>query len=66
MTEAFLMFFQIFNYMGTILYIQYAVANSAKVDWHKEGRHEALYWLTIEVLSLYLYIMSAMVFLLRI
>ena len=66
MTEAFLMFFQIFNYMGTILFIQYAVGNSAKADWHKEGRHEALYWLTIEVLSLYLYIMSAMVFLLRI
>jgi hypothetical protein len=66
MTEAFLLAFQIFNYMGTILFIQYAVGNSDKEDWHKEGRHEALYWLTIEVLSLYLYIMSAMVFLLRI
>ena len=66
MTEAFLMFFQIFNYMGTILFIQYAVANQNKGDWHIEGRHEALFWLTIEVFCLYLYIMSAMVFLLKI
>jgi hypothetical protein len=42
------------------------VGNSQLEDWHMEGRHEALYWLTVEVLSLYLYIMSAMVFLFRV
>lgn len=66
MTEGCLMFWQIFNYMGTVLFIQYNVGNSVPEDWHMEGRHEALYWLTIEVLSLYFYIISAMVFLLKV
>lgn len=66
MTEASLLCFQVFNYVGTILNIQYAVGNADPNDWHTEGRHEALYWLTIEVLSLYLYIVSAMIFLFRI
>lgn len=66
MTEASLLCWQVFNYMGTILNIQYAVGNTKLEDWHTEGRHEALFWLTLEVLCLYLYMVSAMVFLLRI
>lgn len=43
--------------------IQFNVSNSLVSDWNLPGRHQALFWLTIECVTLYLYIISAMIYL---
>jgi hypothetical protein len=49
--------------MGTILFIQFNISNSLISDWHMIGRQQALFWLTIETCTLYLYVVSAAVYL---
>ena len=41
------------------------MANSEIEDWHSKGRSQALYWVMIEVLSLYLTIFSTVIFLFK-
>jgi hypothetical protein len=64
--ESLLLIVQVFCYMGTILFIQLNIANSLVSDWHMSGRQQALFWLTVEVLTLYLYIISAAIYLAKI
>lgn len=64
--ESLLLCIQVFIYMGTILFIQFNVSNSLVSDWHMEGRQQALFWLTIETMTLYLYIISAVIYLFKI
>ena len=49
--------------MGTILFVQFNISNSLVTDWHMTGRQQALFWLTIETCTLYLYIVSASIYL---
>ena len=49
--------------MGTILFVQFNISNSLVTDWHMIGRQQALFWLTIETCTLYLYIISASIYL---
>jgi hypothetical protein len=60
-----MLMYQVFVFMGSVLYLQFNISNSILEDWHTPGRSQALYWIMIEVLMLYLTIGSCIVFLFK-
>jgi hypothetical protein len=64
-TEAFMLMYQVFIFLGSMLYLQFSISNCILNDWHTPGRSQAMYWIMIEVLALYLTIFSTIVFLFK-
>ena len=60
-----MLMYQVFVFLGSVLYLQFNISNSVLDDWHSPGRSQALYWIMIEVLTLYLTIFSTIVFLFK-
>jgi hypothetical protein len=60
-----MLMYQVFVFLGSVLYLQFNVSNSVLEDWHTPGRSQALYWIMIEVLALYVTILSTILFLFK-
>ena len=54
---------QVFSFTGIIMFAQFQICNSVKDDWSTSGRASSIYWLIIEVITSYFYILSAILYL---